>query len=134
MVRGMDTNEESSGGQNPGEKKEFNNLLDFVYDPDRTEELQVEGIQDEVENQLMKAGQFEIARRYIIYREEHRKARLLRKKRDTQEEPVILRVCNPADGGEEEGVYLQGTFPVMRDDGTTNWTARRPGSRDEAAR
>ena len=41
-------------------------------------ELEVELIQDLVENELMRAGQHAIARRYIVYREERKKARLLR--------------------------------------------------------
>ena len=41
-------------------------------------ELEVELIQDLVENELMRAGQHTIARRYIVYREERKKARLLR--------------------------------------------------------
>ena len=40
--------------------------------------IPVERIQDAVEEQLMRHGHYEVARRYIIYREEHRKARLLR--------------------------------------------------------
>ena len=41
-------------------------------------ELEVELIQDLVENELMRAGQHAVARSYILYREERRKARLLR--------------------------------------------------------
>lgn len=40
--------------------------------------LEVEGIQDEVETQLMKVGHYNVARRYIVYREERKKARQLR--------------------------------------------------------
>jgi ribonucleoside-diphosphate reductase alpha chain len=42
------------------------------------EQLEVERIQDAVENQLMVAGQLTVARRYILYREERRKARVIR--------------------------------------------------------
>jgi ribonucleoside-diphosphate reductase alpha chain len=42
------------------------------------EELEVEGIQDAVEEQLMRAGHLAIARRYILYRDERRRARFLR--------------------------------------------------------
>ena len=45
-------------------------------------ELEVELIQDLVENELMRAGQHAIARRYIVYREERKKARLLRGQRE----------------------------------------------------
>ncbi len=41
-------------------------------------ELEVELIQDLVENELMRTGEHTIARRYIVYREERKKARLLR--------------------------------------------------------
>ena len=46
-------------------------------------ELEVELIQDLVENELMRSGQHAIARAYILYREERKKARLLR----SQQEP-----------------------------------------------
>jgi ribonucleoside-triphosphate reductase len=39
------------------------------------EEIDVEHIQDLVEQQLMGAGLYEVARAYILYREEHNKAR-----------------------------------------------------------
>lgn len=42
------------------------------------QELEVELIQDLVENELMRTGEHTIARRYIVYREERKKARLLR--------------------------------------------------------
>ena len=41
-------------------------------------QLEVELIQDLVENELMRSGQHAIARGYILYREERKKARLLR--------------------------------------------------------
>ncbi len=41
-------------------------------------ELEVELIQDLVENELMRSGQHAIARSYILYREERKKARILR--------------------------------------------------------
>ena len=41
-------------------------------------QLEVELIQDLVENELMRSGQHAIARSYILYREERKKARLLR--------------------------------------------------------
>ncbi|HEY4416754.1 MAG TPA: ribonucleoside-diphosphate reductase subunit alpha [Verrucomicrobiae bacterium] len=43
--------------------------------------LEIELIQDVVETQLMEAGHHSVARRYIIYREERRKARALRGER-----------------------------------------------------
>ncbi len=68
------------------------------------EELQVEGIQDEVETQLMKYGYFSIARRYIVYREEHRKARLLRDTEETEQKDdnaLSIHVINPTNGAWE---------------------------------
>jgi ribonucleoside-diphosphate reductase alpha chain len=48
----------------------------------RGEELEIERIQDAVEEALMTQGHVQIARRYIIYREDRRKARALRGDRD----------------------------------------------------
>jgi ribonucleoside-triphosphate reductase len=42
------------------------------------EALQIESVQDLVEAQLMAAGQHRVAKRYILYREDRRKARLAR--------------------------------------------------------
>jgi len=47
----------------------------------RGEELEVEHIQDTVEDQLMQAGHLEVARRYILYREQRRLARVERESR-----------------------------------------------------
>ena len=44
----------------------------------RGEELEIERIQDAVEEALMTQGNVQVARRYIIYREDRRKARALR--------------------------------------------------------
>jgi ribonucleotide reductase alpha subunit len=49
----------------------------------RGEELEVERIQDTVEDQLMLAGRLEVARRYILYREQRRIARAERESRPT---------------------------------------------------
>jgi len=49
--------------------------------------LEIESIQDLVETQLMEAGHHSIARRYILYREERRKARALRGDRTTEGTP-----------------------------------------------
>jgi len=48
----------------------------------RGEELEIERIQDAVEEALMSQGHVHVARRYIIYREDRRKARALRGDRD----------------------------------------------------
>ncbi|PTX99975.1 ribonucleoside-diphosphate reductase subunit alpha [Verrucomicrobia bacterium LW23] len=60
----------------------------------RGEELEVENIQDTVEAQLMALGHFAVGRRYIVYREERRRARALR---DAEE---VLHVTLP-DGRKE---------------------------------
>ena len=48
----------------------------------RGEELEIERVQDAVEEALMTQGHVQVARRYIIYREDRRKARALRGDRD----------------------------------------------------
>ncbi|MGF1678827.1 MAG: ribonucleoside-diphosphate reductase subunit alpha [Candidatus Methylacidiphilales bacterium] len=54
------------------------------------EELEVERIQDWVETQLMDSGCHSVARRYIVYREERKKARALRGEKVTEaSEPAI---------------------------------------------
>lgn len=42
-------------------------------------DIDVERIQDAVERQLMRSGHYSVARRYIVYREEHARARSLRR-------------------------------------------------------
>ena len=65
-------------------------------------ELEVELIQDLVENELMRSGQHAIARSYILYREERKKARILR---GQQEAAVALNTpqlnCTLPDGTTE---------------------------------
>ncbi|MGA1197681.1 MAG: ATP cone domain-containing protein [Candidatus Latescibacterota bacterium] len=46
-----------------------------LRDPENA--VDVERIQDKVEIQMMRAGHFTVARRYIVYREDHKKARVL---------------------------------------------------------
>ena len=61
--------------------------------------LQVEGIQDEVEKELMIQGHFSIARLYIVYREEHRKVRLLRNDSSSKtEQQLVIHVTDTSDG------------------------------------
>ncbi len=54
-------------------------------------ELEVELIQDLVETELMRSGQHTVARSYILYREERKKARILRGQQDaeTDDEPGL---------------------------------------------
>lgn len=53
----------------------------------RGEELDVEQVQDFVEMELMRQGHLNVARSYIIYREEHRRARMLRGEKDYIQHP-----------------------------------------------
>ncbi|MEO0475241.1 MAG: ATP cone domain-containing protein, partial [Planctomycetota bacterium] len=46
--------------------------------------LEVEGVQDVVEEKLMRSGEFSVARRYIVYRQERNRARMLRMESSTQ--------------------------------------------------
>lgn len=65
------------------------------------QELEVEKIQDFVETELMEAGHHAVARRYIVYREERKKARALRGARDKEGQPIAqLFVAHPQ--GERE--------------------------------
>ena len=67
----------------------------------RGEELEIERIQDAVEEALMVQGHVQVARRYIIYREDRRKARALRGDRDvTGHMQAELHITLP-DGGRE---------------------------------
>jgi ribonucleotide reductase alpha subunit len=52
------------------------------------EELDVEKIQDAVEEQLMLAGHVDVARRYILYREERRQSRAWRERRTEAAAPA----------------------------------------------
>lgn len=62
------------------------------------EELEVERIQDLVEEELMRQGYHSVARRYIVYREDRRKARALRGDRDIYGRPIARLHVTLADG------------------------------------
>ncbi|CAN5736295.1 ribonucleoside-diphosphate reductase subunit alpha [soil metagenome] len=51
--------------------------------------VDVEVIQDLVEEQLMRDGNYRVARRYIVYREEHKKARMFRGESSRGDRPAI---------------------------------------------
>ncbi len=53
------------------------------------ESVDVEQIQDLVEEQLMRDGNYRVARRYIVYREEHKKARMFRGEPADGDRPAI---------------------------------------------
>ncbi len=63
--------------------------------------LEIEIIQDVVETKLMEAGHHSIARRYILYREERRKARALRGERTTEGIPQAQLSITLPDGSRE---------------------------------
>src|SRR6185503_8723332 len=63
--------------------------------------LEIELIQDLVETQLMEAGHHSIARRYILYREERRKARALRGDRTTEGTPQAQLFVSLPDNSRE---------------------------------
>jgi ribonucleoside-diphosphate reductase alpha chain len=72
----------------------------------RGEELDVERIQDAVEDQLMLAGHLEVARRYILYREQRRQARARREGRGVTD--------SGTDGAAPAGPPRVGTSPLEK--------------------
>ena len=67
----------------------------------RGEVLDIERVQDTVETQLMAAGQHAIAKSYILYREERRKARALSGARTAEGQPQAQLFVTLKDGGRE---------------------------------
>ena len=63
--------------------------------------LEIEFLQDVVETQLMEAGHHSTARRYILYREERRKARALRGERTTEGTPQAQLFVSLPDNSRE---------------------------------
>ena len=70
-----------------------------LHEPD--DSVDVERIQDKVEIQLMRAGHFAVARRYIVYREDHKKARVLSGKEEPQDPNAPKLRVQTADGKRE---------------------------------
>ncbi|MEM1059038.1 MAG: ribonucleoside-diphosphate reductase subunit alpha, partial [Verrucomicrobiota bacterium] len=64
------------------------------------DQLEIEAIQDAVEDALMNQGHHTVARRYIVYREDRRKARALRGERDRTGKPLAQLTVKTADGEE----------------------------------
>jgi ribonucleoside-diphosphate reductase alpha chain len=64
-------------------------------------DLEIERIQDLVETHLMEAGHHSIARRYILYREERRKARALRGERTVEGSPQAQLFVTATDSSRE---------------------------------
>jgi ribonucleoside-diphosphate reductase alpha chain len=65
------------------------------------ETLEIELVQDLVETQLMEAGHHSVARRYILYREDRRKARALRGERTVEGAPQAQIFVTLADTSHE---------------------------------
>lgn len=77
----------------------FGAVIDACSVHDKSGEvLEVEGIQDLVEEQLMRSGEFTVAKRYIVYRQERSRARKLRMESTT---PVADIMVTKADGSAE---------------------------------
>ncbi|MCB1135273.1 MAG: ribonucleoside-diphosphate reductase subunit alpha, partial [Chlamydiia bacterium] len=70
-------------------------LRDLYSLLEKGEELDVECIQDAVEMRLMKDGYHTVARRYIVYREEHKKARALRDSEQAKAPTVTYNIVMP---------------------------------------
>jgi ribonucleoside-diphosphate reductase alpha chain len=64
--------------------------------------LEVERIQDAVEEELMRAGHLKVARCYILYREERRRARVEREKRAAQIHSAAVSASPPASPSAEK--------------------------------
>jgi ribonucleoside-diphosphate reductase alpha chain len=67
----------------------------------RGEQLKIERIQDAVESQLMRAGHYAIARRYIVYREDRKRARALAGEKDLEGRPQETLQIRLPDGSHE---------------------------------
>ena len=95
----------------------------------RGEELEVERIQDAVEDQLMLAGHLEVARRYILYREKRRIARVEResipRRSDfVKEAAESLKTALDSELPELRNIYRQ-ALPKQRDDARFEEVYRR---------
>jgi ribonucleoside-diphosphate reductase alpha chain len=66
------------------------------------ERIEVEAIQDAVERHLMKHGDYAVARRYIVYREERKKARALRGDTDVHGSALAEMFVHLPDGTREK--------------------------------
>jgi len=76
-------------------------VQDVVARAVRGDQLEIELIQDSVENQLMKMGHYTVARRYIVYREEQKRARALRGEGDLEDGKAQQLYVTLPDGSRE---------------------------------
>lgn len=75
-------------------------------------EMNVEAIQDLVEDAIMKAGSFEIAKKYITYRYQHQ---LMRKANSTDSQILSLLECNNEEVKQENSNKNSTVVSVQRD-------------------
>lgn len=68
----------------------------------RGEALTVETVQDVVEEELMASGHHNVARGYIVYREERKKARAIRGEKDVEGQPQSTLYVTMADGNRHQ--------------------------------
>ena len=66
--------------------------------------LEVEGVQDLVEENLMRGGEFSVAKRFIVYREERSRARRLRM--ESQQNTSSLQVTTASGSAEPVNTHL----------------------------
>lgn len=76
------------------------------------DQMSVEAIQDLVENEIMKAGAFEIAKRYITYRYQHA---LMRKANSTDQQILSLLECANEEVKQENSNKNSTVVSVQRD-------------------
>lgn len=76
------------GGMSVDTKSQFDNYFNYVNYLDDDAILDVEDIQDEVEQLLMQTGNFEAAKRFILYRDQHRRLRSAVAVKDAIEEYI----------------------------------------------
>ncbi len=88
----------------------------------------VEGVQDIVEMVLQAAGEFEAAKRYILYRFEHSR------QRDDRPIPEEVRAAFAESDPYFPTPIQQFQFYDKYSGSTTSWAAARPGSRRWTAR
>ena len=75
-------------------------------------EMNVEAIQDLVEKAIMKAGAFDIAKKYITYRYQHQ---LMRKANSTDSQILSLLECNNEEVKQENSNKNSTVVSVQRD-------------------
>ena len=78
-------------------------LVEVLHGMEQGQELEVERVQDTVEETLMRHGHFAVAKAFILYRSDRKKARVLSSDLTTQEEEeVTVQMIVHADGSKEE--------------------------------